>query len=279
MLQAILYCFSLAVMVYVSEMSQVISYITLIPFLALKLVFNFVAKKVCRWTDSMPFRIIFINNNAILQRMVLCWALAATQLNLVSLIIVYLVDFISVLVFAYFVCGPLDLHLNGLPWVIYLAYWLVGKDLGSIKKMTKKQTAFAISERAKWVYFTVLNGFGEAIVPIWQIIFIYLTYSTKTRRAFNGFEKEANGFPLIKPHIVMVVAGVLAFGDVLNLLLFSFIVRRGFPNFDPFRFLNLLVKKFGIVLALSVLSIVLAVQCMMLIDCRFDISIKTISGT
>lgn len=159
-----------------------------------------------------------------------------------------------------------------------IAYWLVGNDSALSKKMTKKERAFAISERAKWVYFTVLNGFGEAIVPFWQIIFIYLTYSTTTRTAFNGFEKEANGFPLIKPQIIMLVAGLLACGDVLNLVIFSFIVRRGFPNFDPFRFLNLLIKKFDIVLALSVLSIVLAVQCMMLIDCRFDISIKTISG-
>jgi len=159
-----------------------------------------------------------------------------------------------------------------------IAYWLVGKDFGLKKKLTKKQKAFAISERAKWVYFTVLMGYGEAIIPFWQIIFIYLTNSTTTRTAFNGFEKKANGFPLIKPQIIMLVAGLLAVGDVLNLALFSHMVRRRFPQFDPFRFLNLLIKKFDIVLALSVLSIVFAVQCMMLIDCKFDISIETISG-
>jgi len=251
--------------------------LTLVPFLALKIVFNVVTQKVCLWTNSMPFRIIFINNNAILQRMILCWAIA-TQFNLISILFVYSIDFLTVLSFAYFVCGPLDVHLRGQWWVIMIAYWLVGKDFGLKKKLTKKQKAFAISERAKWVYFTVLMGYGEAIIPFWQIIFIYLTNSTTTRAAFNGFEKKANGFPLIKPQIIMLVAGLLAVGDVLNLALFSHMVRRRFPQFDPFRFLNLLIKKFDIVLALSVLSIVFAVQCMMLIDCKFDISIETIFG-
>lgn len=152
-----------------------------------------------------------------------------------------------------------------------LGYWLVGKKSALDMKLTKKQKAFAIAERAKWAYLTVLKGFGEAIVPVWQIIFYYLTYSTMTRKAFNGFEKEANGFPLIIPHDIIQVAGLLALGDVLNLIIFSFIVRKNFPHFDPFRFLNVVIKKFDVVLALSVLSIVLAIQCMMLIDCRIDI--------
>jgi len=121
MLQAIVYCFCLILFVYVSEISQGDSYIasymisnilTLIPFLVLKTVFNKVAQKVCLWTNTMPFRIIFINNNAILQRMILCWALA-TQFNLISILFVYSIDFLTVLSFAYFVCGPLDVHLRG----------------------------------------------------------------------------------------------------------------------------------------------------------------------
>lgn len=278
MLQAIVYIICIALFIYVSEKSKGFSSVilTLIPFLLLKFVFNLVAQKVCLWTHSMPFRIIFINNNAILQRMMLCWAIA-TQFHLGSIIFIYSVDLLSILIFSFFVIGPLYVHLSGQSQVILLVYWLVGKSVE--KKLTKKQKAFAISERAKWVYFTVLNGFGEAIVPFWQIIFYYLTYSTMTRKAFNGFEKEANGFPLIIPHTIIQVAGLLAAGDVLNLVIFSFIVRKNFRHFDPFRFLNVVIKKFDVVLALSVLSIVLAIQCMMLIDCRIDISPKVFLGS
>jgi len=274
MLQAIVYIICLALVIHVSAQGLVSVFLTLSPFLLLKFVFNLVAQKVCLWTNSMPFRIIFINNNAILQRMMLCWAMA-TQFHLGSIILIYFFDFLSILIFAFFVIGPLYIHVSGQSWVIMLVYWLAGKSVE--KKLTGKVKAYALSERAKWVYFTVLKGFGEAIVPFWQIIFYYLTYSTMTRKAFNGFEKEVNGFLLIIPHTIMQVAGLLAAGDVLNLVIFSVVVRNRFPRFDPFRLLNVVIKKFDIVLALSVLSIVLAIQCMMLIDCRIDISTKVFS--
>jgi len=114
MLQAIVYIICLALFIYVSEQSKGFASVilTLMPFLLLKFVFNFVAQKVCLWTNSMPFRIIFINNNAILQRMMLCWAIA-TQFHVGSIIFIYFLDLLSILIFAFFVIGPLCVHVSG----------------------------------------------------------------------------------------------------------------------------------------------------------------------
>lgn len=154
-----------------------------------------------------------------------------------------------------------------------LVNWIAGKAECE-KPMTRKEKDMAISERKIWVYFTVLNSMGETILPVWHMVFWYLSDSTETSRAsMMGFEKVEHGFPIINPHILGYTVLILVFFDLITFIFVTIIVRKQFPNFEPFKFLNVLMKKFGMVLILSVVTLVLCTQCMMLIDCQFDISI------
>lgn len=134
-----------------------------------------------------------------------------------------------------------------------------------------------IAERAKWLYFTVLQQMGEMIMPFWQLVYFYLNSSSKRNRsAYMGFDKVVNGYPVIEPEVLLVILGIMAFFDVTNLLTFTLTVRRQFPHFNPFQLLNVLIKKFNLLLTLSVLSVVLSIQCTMLIDCKFDIGFASL---
>jgi len=209
--------------------------------------------------------------------MILCWALSS-QLNAVTLVFVFTVDVTQTLFHIFFVVGPLQVHHSGnVDVLLMLLFWMLGKEWSGMKPMTKEEKAEAISERAKWLYFTVLQCMGELIMPYWQLVFFYLNYSSKRNRsAFMGFDKVENGFPVIEPISLIFVASIMAVVDVGNTLTFSLTVRRKFPHFNPFKLLNVLIRKFNWVLAFSVLSVVLSVQCMMLIDCKFDIDLDRI---
>jgi len=272
--QAIIYCFLLALLTWVNKSFMAL---VIIPFICIKLGFNWVVAFIARWTDSKPLRIIFINNNAMIQRMILCWALSS-KLQPLPIIFVGLVDLLQTLFHIFFVLGPLQVHKSAsinLPFMLF--YWMLGTEWSGMEPLTKEERLWAIAERAKWLYYTVLQNMGELIMPYWQIVFFYLNSSSKRNRsAFMGFDKVKNGFPVIEPLSLTIVAAIMAGVDIVNILSFTFSVRRKYPHFNPFKLLNVLIKKFNWVLAYSVLSVVLSVQCMMLIDCKFDIDMDHI---
>jgi len=72
----------------------------------------------------------------------------------------------TALVHTFFVCGPLEIYANKQPWPLLLFYWMYGRDRENMNKLTKEEKHVAIAARATWVYFTVLNGMGDAIMPI-----------------------------------------------------------------------------------------------------------------
>lgn len=91
-----------------------------------------------------------------------------------------------------------------------------------------------------------------------------------------GFDKRANGFPVIVPHTLIVIVGIMSVFDIGNALSFTLSVRQKFPHYNPFKLLNVLIKKYNLLLTLSILSVVLSIQCTMLIDCNFDIGFETL---
>jgi len=109
-------------------------------------------------------------------------------------------------------------------------------------------------------------------MPFWQMFFYYLIYSTKSRNGFSGFEKYVNGFPLINPRSLLKTSIIIFGFDIMDMVLFTYLVRQKFPTFTIFRILNVLVKKYQTLLGLSVMSAVISVQCVLIIDCRFDFS-------
>jgi len=274
MLQAIFYCILLALLTWAPEK---FSSLAIIPFIFVKVMFNYVVAAICHFAEAKPLRIIFINNNAMILRMILCWALSS-QFHAFPIIFVGSVDLLQTLAHIFFVCGPLQVHYSGIQtWPLMLLFWMFGKEYSGSKPLTKEEKTWAIAERTKWVYYTILQSMGELIMPYWQMVFYYLNASSKRNRsAYMGFDKVVNGFPIIDPNTLVVVAGIMAGLDIFNLVTFTFMVRKKFANFNPFKLLNVLVKKFNWVLALSVLSVVLSVQCMMLIDCNFDINFDRI---
>jgi len=113
---------------------------------------------------------------------------------------------------------------------------------------------------------------GEIVLPWWQLYFYYLISSTHASTGFSGFEKTVNGFLMISPNNLLLASVVIGSFNILDFLVFSHIVKQKFPFFSPFRFLNVLVKKYDMLLATSVMSAVISVQCVLIIDCRFDFS-------
>jgi len=139
--------------------------------------------------------------------------------------------------------------------------------------MTKEKKIFAIGERAKKTYLFTLNSFGEIGMALWQVGFYHLFNIKSIRRAYMGFEREANGFHIINLQTLYKTVSIYFIVDVLSLILYTYGVRKKFPHFSPFRFLNILVQKYNILLGLSVMSIGLTGLCMVIIDCRIDISV------
>jgi len=251
--------------------------LAIVAFLTTKMIFNRFAAKVCSLARAAPLRIILINNNAMLHKLILVWALSK-NFDWLMIMFVSFVDLMTASVHTFFVCGPLQVHANKQPWPVLLFYWMFGKDREILKRLTKQEQLAAITERAKWVYFIVLNGMQDAIMPVWQVVFYYLTNSTTTRSAFSGFEKTINGFKKIDPYTMVLCSTFLAALDIMTFGYFTYMIRKKFPNFQPFIILNVVMKKFGVVLSLSILSIVLSVQCMMIIDCKVDITINGLKG-
>jgi len=212
-----------------------------------------------------------------MNRLLLCYSLASDS-NIAAIMFTVVIDLVIVLCFAFVVTGPLSIHTKkeAIPMAFY--NWILGRgksddnDAGLSKEDKKK----AVSERAKWVYFTVLHSTGEIIMPWWQMFFYYLLYSTPTRSALAGFERPANGFPLIKSDALMKTAVIMGTFDILDFGVFTFLVRRKFKNFTPWRLLNVMVKKYKLLLALSVMSVVISIQCILLIDCRFVFSMQAV---
>jgi len=146
-----------------------------------------------------------------------------------------------------------------------------------MKPLNRKESLKAIAERAKWVYYTVLQQMVEIIMPCWQMVYLYLNSSSKRNRdAFMGFDRRKNGFPVIDPHTLIIIVGIMSVFDIGNALSFTFCVRQKFPHFNPFKLLNVLIKKYNLLLTLSILSVVLSIQCTMIIDCNFDIGYDTL---
>lgn len=98
-----------------------------IPFIIVKVLFNYLAALICHVGDALPLRIIFINTNAMINRMLLCWALAS-KFDVFSIIFVVSIDILQTLAHIFFVCGPLQLHNTRKDWPIMLLFWLIGKE-------------------------------------------------------------------------------------------------------------------------------------------------------
>lgn len=180
------------------------------------------------------------------------------------------IDFLIVFMFAFVVAGPLYIHTNRSLIPKALFNWILGKEFDNPVEMSKDMIQLGVCERAKWVYFTVLHSTGEIIMPWWQMFFYYLLYSTRSRSALSGFERSVNGFPLIRRNDLLKTAVAMGSFDILDFMMFTYIVRHKFKNFTPWRLLNVMVKKYNLLLVLSVMSVVISVQCVLLIDCRFD---------
>lgn len=258
-------CICLIIFMYFNQHS-----IALIPFYIVRISFDALVEKVCFLGKAPSLRIIFININALVNRLLLCWALAS-EINLYAIMMTVVVDFLIVFGFVYIISGPLHIH-TGKNQMRTFYKWLLGYEDDGGKELTKKQRQYAVCERAKWVYFTVLHSTGEIIMPFWQMYFYYLISSTLTNGAFSGFAKAANGFPLTNSNNLLITSSIMAFFDILDFGLFTYIIRRKFKYFTPFRLLNVLIKKYSMLLALSVMSAVISVQCVLIIDCRFDFS-------
>jgi len=242
---------------------------SLIPFFVVRMMADYVVELVCKHSRASSFRIIFININALMNRLLLLWALAK-EFNLGAIMFTVVIDFVIVFMFAFVVAGPLHIHSNSSAIPTALFNWILGREDENPAEMSKDVIQHGVCERAKWVYFTVLHSTGEIIMPWWQMFFYFLLYSTASRSALSGFERSVNGFPLIRRDDLLKTAVAMGTFDILDFMMFTYIVRRKFQNFTPWRLLNVIVKKYNLLLALSVMSVVISVQCVLLIDCRFD---------
>jgi len=146
------------------------------------------------------------------------------------------------------------------------------------KPMSNEDKMYGSRARKKWVWFSVLHMLGEIIMPFWQIVFYWLLNSTVTRSAFAVFEKSTNGFVLINPSRLFKTVMILGVVDTIFAVLFTCVVRCKFPLFTPFMMLNIVIKKYNLLLCLSVMTVVLTVVCLIIIDCRFDFSIAGIKA-
>jgi len=210
-----------------------------------------------------------------MNRLLLCYSLASDS-NVTAIMFTVVIDFVIVLGFSFVVTGPLSIYTKkkSIPMAFYS--WILGKSDDGDVGLSKEDKKKAVSERAKWVYFTVLHSTGEIIMPWWQMFFYYLLYSTPTRSALAGFERPANGFPMIRADDLLKTAVIMGTFDILDFAVFTYMVRRKFKKFTPWRLLNVMVMKYKFLLALSVMSVVISIQCILLIDCRFVFSMTAV---
>jgi hypothetical protein len=240
-------------------------------FFILKVIFDQCAEKLCKYTETSSLRIIFLNNNALVRQMIICWALTKAE-SITGVFFAVSVDFLATLVSLAIVCGPLTFYTEAPAMAfVTLFNWIVRREYIDERLMTEKDRRYAIGERTKEVYFFSLYSFGEIILGPWQMAFFQLFNSTYTKKAYYGFDRETNGwFPTINAHALNLTCSIYSVSNVFNLVIFTYFVRKKFPKFEPFRFLNILLKKYNILLGLSVMSISQSIQCLMLIDCHFD---------
>jgi len=245
----------------------------IIPLFSItRIILDLSAEKLCIWTGNSSFCIIFINVNALLQRLFLSWALTKAN-NVGSIFFAVAIDFVLTLVFMITVCGPLTFYTQRWPGkVLTSLFWIVGRENVDEILMTEEEKILAIRKRANKTYFFVLFSFGEIMLAFWQVIYYNLFKSEITKRAYMGFEREVNGFPIINLQALYKTVSIQCIFDVLNLIIFTYGIRKKFPEFSPFKFLNILVKKYNILLGMSVMAVGLTVLCMMIIDCRIDIT-------
>jgi len=251
--------------------------ILILLFYVVRMVADYLVEIVCKRSNALSFRIIFININALMNRLLLCYTLASADTKTVGIIITVGIDFMFVLALALLITGPVSVHNNPSSTPLRLYNWIRGKSYDE-SPLTREEMKNAIGERAKWVYFTVLHATGEVIMPWWQMFFYYLLYSTPSRSALAGFERSINGFPLIDRVDLLKTAVIMGTFDILDLMMFSYIVRRKFKQFTPWRLLNVMVKKYNLLLALSVMSVVISIQCILLIDCRFIFTLSAVEA-
>jgi len=242
-------------------------------FVFFRKIFDRCAAFICRVSGASSLRIIFINTNALLQRTFLCMALASAG-DTTCIMVAVSIEFMVILIFLISVCGPLTYHTKqGTEKLRAVFLWVIGKEDVKEKPMTEEEKMYAISERAKKAYFVCLYSCGEILLAPWQLIFYHLFNSKHTNRAYMGFEREANGFPIINVYELYKTVLMCLIFDTLNLVLFTCGVRKKFPKFAPFKFLNILIRKYNMVLGLSVMSVAITVQCLLIIDCRIDIGV------
>jgi len=172
------------------------------------------------------------------------------------------------------VCGPLTFYTQRWPGkVLTSLFWIFGRENVDEKSMTEEEKILAIRKRANKTYFFALFSFGEIMLGFWQVIYYHLFKSATTKRAYMGFAKEVNGFPMINHQALYKTVSIQCVFDALNLILFTYGIRKKFPQFSPFTFLNILVKKYNILLGMSVMAVGISIQCIMIIDCRIDIKL------
>lgn len=239
--------------------------LALILFYAVRIVFNHLVEKVCFSLNFSSLRILFLNMNTLLNRIVLCQALAS-EINLYSIMLTIAVDSMIVFGLIFFVSGPLHIHTDKNEYRLRTLFnCLFRRQDNGDENLTVQQKKDCVCERGKWVYFTLLYFVGEIIMPLWQTYFYFLISSTQIKSAFY------NGFPLSNSTNLLIVSSILAFFGIINSMLFSYIERRKFEVYTPYRLMNVLVKKYNWLLALSVIATFMTLQCLLFVDCRFDL--------
>jgi len=188
--------------------------------------------------------IIFINLNAVLNRMLLCWAVS-TEINWRVLIVNVVVDFVIAFSCSVVISGPLYIHTykRRAPRALY--NWLLGRADCVDKSLTDAEKVYGARKRDKWVYFSVLHGMCEIIMPLWYFYYYHLMSSSKIRDAFAGLTRDVHGAPIVRPNNLLTTCTILSCSEILDLMFFTFIVRRNFKSFNPFRILNRVVEKYN----------------------------------
>merc|ERR1719419_1173361 len=106
---------------------------------------DWVVEIVCKHGRASSFRIIFININALMNRLLLLWALAK-EFNLEAIMFTVVIDFLIVFMFAFVVAGPLYIHTNRSLIPKALFNWILGKELENPVEMNKDMIQLGVCE-------------------------------------------------------------------------------------------------------------------------------------
>jgi len=137
--------------------------------------------------------------------------------------------------------------------------------------LSEEQFEVATRERAKFVYVNCLSLVGELVIPWWCLVNYHLCMlTTATSKTIIGYARSGYGMEKITSNAFVKTTLLISVFDLSELFLFTYFVRRKFKSFSPFRVLNMVVKKFKLVLAWSIQAVVVIMLCMYIIDCNFD---------